>query len=290
MPERPDVSVVIVTWNSGEEIYDCLLAANKSLNGLHGEFIVTDNSSGDNTQEQIAEAVDSGIHGIQLVLNNSNKGYAEACNQGILMSKGRHVLLLNPDAEVIDDCIVKLVNTLEADSTIGAVAPQLLNPDGSIQYSCRTFPEYRDMFFELMLLPALFPSSRFFSRWKMKYFAHNSKATVDQPMAAALLVRGELLRQLKGFDAQFRMFFNDVDLCRRIYNEGCKIIFTPEAKSYHKLGASVRKNKPAMIDAWNDDCKRYFAKCFNKPVTGSLLSAGLTVSGAVRKLFHRTGK
>ena len=288
MSEAPDVSVVTVTWNSENEIYECLTSASASLKGLSGEFIVIDNNSSDNTEDEVRRAAESGIHNIHLILNNENKGYAAACNQGIAVSGGKHILLLNPDTVMHGKCIAGLRDKLESDQRLGAVAPQLLNSDGSIQYSCRRFPGYRDIFFELLLLSSIFPRSRFFSRWKMKYFQHNEESIVDQPMAAALMVRGSLLRELNGFDIQFGMFFNDVDLCRRIYDRGLKIAFVPEFKSEHQLGASVRKNKPAMIDAWNRDCRRYFSKYFDNPLSFSVMSAGLTVSGAIRKLFYRT--
>ncbi|MBX7041714.1 MAG: glycosyltransferase family 2 protein [Ignavibacteria bacterium] len=287
MLDDPDVSIVIVTWNSADDIRACLTGANASLGSLRGEFIIVDNASVDETVNEINRAVSEGVHNINVILNNFNSGFAKACNQGILVSKGRNILLLNPDTEAAGDCIELLNRKLESDRNLGAVAPQLRNPDKSVQHSCRSFPEFRDMWLEFTMLPSLFPENRFLSRWKMGYFSHSEEMTVDQPMAAALLVRGGLLRELGGFDEQFVMFFNDVDLCKRIYEKGFKIIFTPDAVMYHEKGASVKKRRTEMIDAWNEDCIRYFRKHFDKPVQTSLLGPALKASGAIRKIYHK---
>jgi hypothetical protein len=286
MHEKPDLSVVIVTWNSESEIYECIRSVNESCEGLAVEFVIVDNASQDNSVNEVKRTVDEGIHNVSIILNNSNLGYARACNQGIDSSQGKHVLLLNPDTKAVGDCVLKLMKKLESDDSYGAAAPQLLNTDGSIQHSCRTFPEYRDMFFEFTLLSSVFRSSKLVSRWKMRYFGHDIEAKVDQPMAAALLIKGDLLRKLGGFDDQFVMFFNDVDLCKRIVSEGKSIIFFPEAKLYHAKGASVKKNRKAMIDAWNEDCRKYFRKYYNDSLKQGLLDIGLLMSGIMRKFYY----
>lgn len=287
MLDDPDVSIVIVTWNSADDIRACLTGANASLGSLKGEFIVVDNASSDETTSEISKAVSEGVHNINVILNNFNAGFAKASNQGILVSKGRNILLLNPDTEAIGGSIEELSMLLESDKNLGAVAPQLLNPDKSVQKSCRAFPEYRDIWLEFTMLPFMFPKNKFLSRWKMGNFGHTVQATVDQPMAAALMVRGNLLRELDGFDEQFVMFFNDVDLCKRIYEKGFRIIFNPKAGMYHEKGASIKKRRTEMIDAWNEDCIRYFKKHFDRPVQNALLGQALKASGAVRKLYHK---
>ncbi len=287
MPDKIDLSLVTVTWNSADEIYECLTTSYEALKGLNVEFIIIDNASEDGSLKEIERAVEYGIHNITVIENTSNLGYTKACNQGISLSNGRHILLLNPDTKPCGDSLFRLLNELDSNSELGAVAPQLLNTDGSVQHSCRTFPGYWDMFCEFTLLSSVFPKSRLFAKWKMGYFDHKLTMIVDQPMAAALLVNGKLIRELSGFDEEFKMFFNDVDLCKRIYESGRQILFTTDARVFHVKGASVNRAKPAMIGIWNDDCKKYFRKHFNKPVSFFLLSFSLAVTGVLRKLYYK---
>jgi GT2 family glycosyltransferase len=287
MHDKVDLSVVIVTWNSADEIYDCLTSSYESLDELNAEFLIIDNASEDGSIPEISKAVEYGIHNITVIENKQNLGYTKACNQGIVISQGRNILLLNPDTQPKPESLAMLFRKLESDEKLGAIAPQLLNEDGSIQYSCRTFPTYWDMFCEFTMLSRLFPESETFAKWKMKYFKHNEDRTVDQPMAAALLVKGDLMRRLNGFDEQFRMFFNDVDLCKRIYESNKQICFYADAKVCHKQGASVNKVKPEMIGIWNDDCLKYFSKHNNKTLMLLILSILLSISGVLRKTYYK---
>lgn len=290
MHNQPAVSVVTVTWNSGGEIMSCIESVSKSAGSLSTEIIVIDNNSSDDTVEKVLQAAKKGDRIVRLVENNSNEGYTKACNKGILLSTGKYVLLLNPDTEAIGSAAEQLASKLEGEPELGAVAPQLLNGDGTVQSSCRTLPGFRDIFLEFSLLPVIFPSSRFVSRWKMGYFGHDKEQIVEQPMAAALMVRRSLLEKLGGFDERFFMFFNDVDLCKRIIQSGHKILFFPEAKFRHEKGVSVNKSKSRMIDAWNRDCIEYFRKHFEGRLSLLMLNLGLRVSGALRKIYHNTKK
>lgn len=287
MHDSIDLSVVIVTWNSAEDILRCVLSASKSAGSLNTEILIIDNASADGTIDELRKVVNEGVHKITIIENNSNEGFTKANNKGIEIAKGKNILLLNPDAFALNDCIEVLFRKLESNGNLGAVAPQLLNEDGSVQYSCRTLPHYSDMFSEMTLLSSIFPKSRVFSRWKMRYFAHDVEQTVEQPMAAAIMVRSEVIKKLGGFDERFSMFFNDVDLCGRILETGSEILFCPDAKMIHKKGASVNKAKVKMIDTWNEDCRKYFDKHDKRNVNYFLLNIGLTVTGMFRKIYHK---
>lgn len=250
-----ELSVVIVTWNSVDEIGNCLNSIFLE-NENAPEVIVVDNNSHDRTREILAGYGDK----IKVILNPDNKGYTWACNQGIEASDGKYVLLLNPDTLIVDNALEKLVDFMDKNSNAGAAAPQLLNEDMSIQHSCRTLPGYWDMFCEMTLLSAIFPRSRVFSRWKMRYFDHNTIEEVEQPMAAALIVRKDLLDRVGNMDGRYSMFFNDVDLCKKIIDTGNKIIFYPDAKILHAKGKSIYKDRARMIKVWTDDCLKYFSK------------------------------
>lgn len=289
MSDRILLTTVIVTWNSEKEIGKCIESVVKSAEGIENEIIVIDNNSSDKSSEIVSDLIEKNKR-IKLLQNTINKGYTKACNQGLEIASGENILLLNPDTILKESSIELLIKKLRENIKTGAVAPQLLNPDNSIQYSCRTFPEYRDMFFEMTLLSAMFGKSKFFSRWKMHYFSHNEKRTVDQPMAAALMIKKGVLERTGNFDERFSMFFNDVDLCKMIYDSGFKIIFYPESKIIHEKGISIYKDRERMIKVWNEDCLKYFRKYHYNIILYNLLLVSLKITGIMRIIFYKITK
>jgi GT2 family glycosyltransferase len=238
-----DISVVIVTWNSEEFIGNCLDSISRTADGVQFEIIVVDNSSSDGTVKIVQE---SGVQ-IDLVKNRKNLGYAKANNQGIERSQGRYVLLLNPDTEIQEDSLDSMLKFMDANPRVGALGPKLLNPDGSVQPSCREFPRFSTLIWEFFGLSRLFPKSSIFGRWRMGYFSFDRPGDVDQPMGSCLMLRRQTLNNVGPFDENFRRFFNDVDLCYRIKNVGWKIYFHPDARVVHHKGGSTGKAKRRMI-------------------------------------------
>ena len=290
MPDKTDLSIIIVTWNSENEISGCLNSIIDNTAEINFEIIIVDNNSSDDTQKKIREVSEEKYHRITVILNNDNKGFTKACNQGILSSKGEHVLFLNPDTRVTKGSLKFLIDKLISSGKTGAVAPQLLNDDKTIQKSCRTFPDYFDMFCEFSLLTYIFPDSILFSNWKMNYFDHNEERTVEQPMAAALMVRKKVLNEIGNFDERYIMFFNDVDLCKKIYDAGYTILFCPGAKIFHEKGISIYKVRERMIRIWNDDCLSYFRKYHYNYILYNWLLLSLRLSGFFRILYYKLKK
>jgi GT2 family glycosyltransferase len=121
----------------------------------------------------------------------------------------------------------------------------------------------------------------------MKYFEYEKDSDINQPMAAALIVKKEVLDKIGNMDERFIMFFNDVDLCKRIPDNGYKIRFIPSAKAAHKKGISVYKDRVRMIKTWERDCIQYFNKYYNNPVLLTWLKISLKISDLFRILFYR---
>ena len=240
---KVELSIIILTWNSQEVIENCLDSIYSSNRDLNFEIIVVDNNSRDRTKEILKNSYPK----VKLMANVKNLGYAKGNNQGIEKSKGEFILLLNPDVKLIDDFLAKITKFFKEHPEAGALGPQLLNPDKSIQSSCREFPEYSTILWELLSLSHIFPRSKIFGRWRMRYFDHNSLAEVDQPMGSVLLIRRKTLKEVGLFDTNFKMFFNDVDLCYRIKKAGWKIYFYPGAKAFHIKASSTQKAKAKMI-------------------------------------------
>jgi GT2 family glycosyltransferase len=153
------------------------------------------------------------------------------------------------------------MNRLTVNNKLAAIAPQLIYPNGSIQPSCRRFPTHPLLFFEL------FGLSKFkcIKGWKMNDFNHNVEFIVDQPMGAALMIKLDILRQLNGFDENFPMFFNDVDICKRIYLLEKEILFYPKVVITHEKGVSIKQKQLIMIISSQLSFLKYFIKHFPQP-------------------------
>jgi GT2 family glycosyltransferase len=251
-----DLSIVIVSWNSEHFIAPCLRSILEGSAGLATEVILVDNASSDRT----VAAVRSVSHDIVLIANRVNRGFAAGTNQGISRAEGRFVLLLNPDVVILDGALEKMVGFLADRPDAGALGPQLLNPDGSVQPSCREFIGYEALLWEVLGLSRLFSWHPRFGRWRMGHFDHRSLREVDQPMASCLLVRREVIAQVGLMDERFPMFLNDVDWCYRIKAAGWKILFYPEAQVLHHLGQSTRLVKRQMIRSAHQSLYHFFCK------------------------------
>jgi GT2 family glycosyltransferase len=246
------LSIVIVTWNSAADIEACIDSINF---GSEFEVIVVDNASTDATPSVVRQH-----HHLRLVENPSNLGYARASNQGIKLATGECVLLLNPDTRIELGTLDALSGYLDEHPAVGAVAPRLTSPDGTTQYSIRSFPTATSLFWELIGLSRLFPKSRLFGRWKMKYFDYDRTAEVEQPMASCLMVRRTLLDQLGSMDERFPMFYNDVDLSKRMADAGWKTVYLADARVVHRHGASTSQVRARMIRESHRSAFRYLRK------------------------------
>ncbi len=256
------ITIIIVTWNSERYIRNCLDSIIRNAGKQQPEIILVDNNSSDHTvkvaEEQYAQ--------VNLIRNRENLGYAQANNQGIENSQGEYLLLLNPDTEVFKNSLTLMIQFMEENPQAGALGPQLLNPDGTVQPSCREFPRYATLLWEFSGLSKLFTKSKIFGHWRMGYFDFNKTREVDQPMGSCLLLRRKALNAVGVFDQDFPMFFNDVDLCYRIKKAGWKIYFFPYAHILHHKGASTRQTKRRMI--WRSHLSFY--KFFRKYKIGIL--------------------
>ena len=257
------LSILIVTYNSSATIRVCLESVFQELESIKGEVIVVDNQSSDDTTAILDELLSQNAK-LKVELNRTNRGFAVGNNQALEISQGQHILILNPDTILQKDILKNLLSALEEDTKTGVVAPQLQFPDGRIQKTCRRFPTHMDVIYNVFGLSALFPESRRFNGWKMGDFDHQSAQKVDQPAGAALLVRGNLLKFLNGFDENFPMFFNDVDLCKRIKDQGYTIWYLPEYTIQHLGGASVKQVKLKMTISSHVSFFRYFEKHYTR--------------------------
>jgi len=246
---NPDLSIVIVNWNAGDLLAQCLESVVTSLNlqipkllpqstilhlpSFTFEVWVVDNVSIDGS----ANMVRAHFPWVRLVENRENVGFGRANNQAIRKSEGRYVLLLNPDTEVKPGALETLVRFMEVHPQAGAAGPRLLNPDGVLQPSCHPSPTLPRELWRLFHLDKLWP----YSLYPMTEWDLNLPRRVDVVQGACLLLRREALDQVGLFDEDYFIYSEEVDLCYRLGQAGWPLYWAPEAEVIHYGGQSTRQ-------------------------------------------------
>jgi hypothetical protein len=251
---EPELSVVIPSWNTREYLATCLEFLARAEKPAC-EVIVVDNGSSDGSAELVAERFPE----VQLVRNQRNEGFARGSNQGLRLARGRYVLLLNTDTEVAPDAIRRLHEFLERNPEYGAVAPRLVHRDGRTQRTVQEFPNLLTPLFFSTPLERWCPRSRELERYFMRDWDQESSRDVDQPPAACLLLRRSVLDRIGLFDEELWLFYNDVDLARRLRAAGWKTRYLAEATVVHHVGGSTSKFAE-FVPVWQRDRLRYYRK------------------------------
>ncbi|MBN2091893.1 glycosyltransferase family 2 protein [candidate division KSB1 bacterium] len=260
-----DLSIIIVTYNHQDEINNCLQTMAGAIYSFHSEIFLIDNSSTDHTVS-ISKKILSNLEKMQhwsIICNETNKGFTRAVNQGLAQSHGEFLLILNPDTEVPTNIFGTLIEIFHKNKEIGIVSPQLRNPNGTLQPSCRRFPRHRDVIYNALGLSWLFSKNKEFNSWKMGDFDHQSQSEVEQPQGAFLLARREAMEQVGLLDEQFPMFFSDVDWCQRFIKKGWKILYVPSVQIIHHKGTSIYRNRLKMIWSSHRSFFYYFRKYYH---------------------------
>lgn len=302
------LSVIIVTYNNEKTIGPCLKSLQQFIPfELESQVILIDNNSQDGTYEVIKSfcAPEKSYITHECIINKYNNYFAHAVNQGIRIARGKYVLVLNPDTVLTAETLPVLMKYLDTHHDTGMVGPLFRWPDGTIQPSCRRFPTYQILIWELTGLSRLIPKHPIFGAWKMGDFDHLSTCPVDQPMGACMMVSSEALKRVGEMDESFPMFFNDVDWCMRFKLSGYKRIFVHNAEIIHSVGHSVNQKRSKMIllshlsfytylqKYYNQWWEKIINVCFNPILLAAamirIISWGLVKTG--RKLkFTFTGK
>jgi len=196
---------------------------------------------------------------VRLVVNARNEGFARACNQGIELSSGRLVLLLNTDTEVPPDGLRRLVEFLDGHPGHGAVAPRLVGADGRTQRTVQAFPGLFTPLFFGTPLERWFPHSRELRRYFLRDWDQESSRDVDQPPAACLLVRREVFERIGAFDERLWLFYNDVDLSLRMKRAGWRTHYLAEVAVVHHVGSSTSKFGN-FVPEWQRNRLHYYRK------------------------------
>jgi GT2 family glycosyltransferase len=251
-----DLSVIIVSWNGKRYLEECLESLSVAPPLRSTEIIVVDNASTDGSAEMVAARFPH----IKLIRSEENLGFAKANNLAILQSQGRYVSLVNSDVKVLPGCLDELADFLDRNLTVGNVGPRVLNPDMSMQSTCRRFPTLLNNFCMATGLATVFKKSKFFAGEHMFYFPHNRTLPVDVLVGCFWMLRRETLEAVGLLDEDFFMYGEDLDWCRRCWKAGWKIVFFPGAKAIHYRGGSSSKQPLRFAVAQQKSVLHYWRK------------------------------
>jgi hypothetical protein len=230
----PDVSIVIVNWNSREFLAKCLRSIDAAPGEATVEVIVIDNASYDGAAEMVA----SDHPGVKFIQGRENLGFARANNAAAEAATSRNLLFLNPDTEVVGDAIDRMARFLDAHPDAGAVGCRLLNTDGSLQTSCvQAFPTVVNQMLDAEALRRAFPRSRL---WGTRVFLDEpaTPAQVEAVSGACLLVRRDAFLDVGRFTDIYFMYAEDVDLCFKLHRSGRRNYYVGAAEVVHHGGQS----------------------------------------------------
>lgn len=231
----PDLSVVILNYNTAEHVRACLASLPAGCDGLRYEVIVVDNAS---PRPGIDAAV-AAHPGVRLLKRRRNGGFSAGINTGLRAARAEAVLILNPDTTLASGAAASMLCFLRAHPEIGVLGPRILNEDGTLQLSCRRFPTFAAAAFNRnSLLTRLLPRNRFSSTYLMSDWDHGSTGDVDWLSGAAMLLNRAALERVGLFDERYFFEIEDVDLCRRMHAAGYRVVYFPDAEVTHRIGAS----------------------------------------------------
>jgi len=247
MNTKPNLSIIILNYNTKDLLKDCLLSLEKVRNEANFEVIVADNGSTDGSCEMLKKD----FSWVILVENNANLGFAAGNNRAKDYCKGENVLLLNTDTIVPKGTLKKCLEYLHENKEVGALTCKLDLLDGGVDKDARrSFPTPWVSLTHLVLgLDKIFPKSPLFSKYWYGYIPEDTTHEVDAIQGAFFLVRKKILDKVNWLDEDYFLDGEDIDLCWKIGEAGWKIIYYPEVSIIHLKGVTKGKNKKAKKKA-----------------------------------------
>ncbi len=229
-----DISIVIVNWNTKHFLIQCLEYLVQIRSYIKNEVFIVDNGSTNGSLESVKIFFPE----IRFIQNLKNLGFAKAVNQGLRLSEGKYVLLLNPDTVIKEEALIKLKTFMDNHPDVGIAGAQLINEDGSKQNSIANFPSLVTELLNKRLLRWLLPE-----RFPGKERQYHEPIEVDSIIGACMMVRREAIEQVGLMDEDYFLFFEETDLCYRMKRAGWKIYHVPQAQIIHFQGKSAEKEK-----------------------------------------------
>lgn len=241
--ELYDLSVIVVSYNTRDVLRRCFQHLKECAEGLSLEIIVVDNGSRDSSVEMLERDYPE----VRLICSDVNLGFAAANNRALRLARGRYIVLLNSDAFLKKGAVRRAIEHMDSDPKAGLGGARLIGEEGSWQPSARSFPSPLNDLLILSGLANRFPNSRFFGRADRTWADPMEASEVDWVPGAFLIVRPEVLAQSGIFDEAFFLYYEEVDLCRRIKALGYKVMYWPDVVVVHLGGESSKTIRGAVL-------------------------------------------
>lgn len=251
---NPSVDVVVVTYNPGDTITSFLQSA-VGAEGV-GSITVVDNASRDDVAERAAVDAD-----VAFVQTGRNGGYGTAANVGAKRGRGKWILVSNADIVLERGAVAALLEVAESDGAIGAVGPRVQEIDGTTYPSARPLPTLMLGAGHALFVRA-WPGNPWTRRYRLNLHPLGGEVDAGWLSGSCFLVRRAAWERLGGFDERYFMFFEDVDLGRRLGEAGYRQVWTPRAVVTHLGGHSYRSDPAPMLKAHHDSARRYVAGAY----------------------------
>lgn len=233
-----DISIIIVNYNVKHFLEQCLYSVYKALQNIEGEVFVVDNNSVDGSCQMVKEKFSS----VTLIENKENVGFSKANNQAMRLSKGRYLLLLNPDTFVQEDTLIKCIKFCDKTPDAGGLGVKMIDGKGDfLPESKRSLPTPAVAFYKIFGLSSLFPKSKVFGKYHLGYLDKEKTHKVDVLAGAFMLLRKTVLDKIGLLDEAFFMYGEDIDLSYRITLGGFNNYYYPETPIIHYKGESTKK-------------------------------------------------
>lgn len=254
------LSIIIVNWNTKELTLQTIKSIEDHPPQVPFEIILVDNHSSDDT----VAAVRRQFPQVHIIENDDNFGFGKANNIGMAAASGQYLLLLNSDTIVHPDALQQLVAYLDAHPSVMMVGPRLLNADGSFQKACRrSLPRPLESALYLFGLNKIFPKSKLATRYKNESVDPLLSGPTEAISGAAMCFRRAVFDMLGGFDEQFFMYAEDLDLCKQVQDQGWQIYYLSDAVITHLGGESSKQVKAPMAHFFYDTMWLYYKKHFS---------------------------
>jgi len=255
------VSVIIVSYNVKRYVTHCIETILCSDFIGEKEIIVVDNNSFDETSQFIRKNFPE----VKLIAKHKNVGFGKAVNLAAERAKGEYLFILNPDTIIQENTISTFINYLKTHSKVGLIGPKIINSDGTLQLTCkRSFPTLSVALPKLLGLSKIFPQTKWAGKYNLTYLDPNKIHSVEAISGSCMFIRKTLFHEIGGFDEQFFLFGEDLDLCYRMKQKGHEIHYVPSTQILHYKGESVKFAPYDSIDAFYNAMILFYKKHFSK--------------------------
>jgi GT2 family glycosyltransferase len=255
------MDLIIVNYKSTDFLRVCLNSVHNAMNGLPVKAFVVDNGSRDHVQ-----SVKLDFPWTHLIENYHNLGFSKAVNQVLKKTDSKYTVFLNPDAVVKNGFFEAVESFMGANPDVGILGPKILDSNGCIQGSARTFPNFRSALAgRTSLISRMFPKNRMTCA---HILSNNSDGKtpmqVDWVSGACMVARRETLDKVGFFDERFFLYWEDVDLCKRVLDGGWKVVYYPSATVVHAVGGSSECDLVRSVFEFHKSAYLYFMKHHKK--------------------------